>query len=178
MKALILSGATINSYMPVNNMVDYTGNTQYEGFSRKYGAGILNVVNSYQAFVNGKYDTFVYVSAVNPRPYVKSLYLTQNQLLRLVTTWDVPTTITGDHTAYQSLQVNVNPVQVYTVTIRTPSNIVYNAEGTVIDNKRIATFESDESGYYDITYTRINNYLPSIHHSFVLSIQDPITTGS
>lgn len=168
MKAILLSGSVIKDNMEVNELIEPLSNSLYKGFSRKYGAGMVNVLNAYNAINTS--SSFIVPHSVNPLPLTRNIYLSKNQLLRFCNTWEVPVSLADNSSA--PIETTIPNPQYYYLGITTPSGVL-RAINNSFDSKNMLTFESEESGTYSITIYRLYNNYTNINHGFSISIQEP-----
>lgn len=153
MKAVLLAGTEINNYMDKNELItDSSGiSNSNNDFSRQYGAGNLNVINSYELFsLNQRYIDGSITPVLNTVEY--NMYIDTNgeQLIRVCTVFNKHNVITGDHISDPIISPDAEPFALY---VTTPENKKYTAYSKG-DSKLMVSFLSSSSGTYKIQLFR------------------------
>lgn len=171
LKSTILAGTTLNTYIvDEDDMITTNTNAADNKFSRKYGAGILNVANSYDSCVINDYKSCGYVPYfVNNVSFSKQVSVNEGDLIRVCAAWDKKTFIDGTHTISN---VSTPGLENYLLEVRTPSGESYRAL-YYYDNKDMVTFVAQESGVYKVWLVRMSSSINSFtSFGITLSVQD------
>ncbi|MCD8026360.1 MAG: S8 family serine peptidase [Clostridiales bacterium] len=149
MKAVLLAGSTINDYIDKEYMISQ----KYSGFSRQYGAGILNVLNSY-ALVSSRqnYAEGTIATTTNSVTTTMNINASAGKLIRVCLVYDKCNTITGSHSSSSSTIVSPS-VEQWALTITTPDNDTYSKSNSG-DSKIMISFLSTGSGTYTFKWVR------------------------
>lgn len=153
MKSVLLSGTTINNYMDENELITTTtgSSNANNDFSRKYGAGILNVETSYLMFsVDQTYISDTMSPKVNTATYNVNINATEGQLVRVCVVFDKYTTVQGSHTTGNTVSSIVEP---FYLSVTDPDNVKYSAYN-LGDTKIMVSFVAERSGNYTIYLAR------------------------
>ena len=156
MKAVLLSGSTINSnmYSGGTNTMLSTLNSADNKFHRQYGSGVLNVLNSYNDSVLNGYSFSGYIpNFVNSIQSSKTVSVSEGDLIRVSAVWDKITTVSNSH---ESGTVQTPSFDTYLLTVNTPDNDNYRAL-YYYDTKEIVSFIAPSSGTYTISLLRMYN---------------------
>lgn len=171
LKSTILAGTTLNPYIvDEDDMITTNTNTADNKFSRKYGAGILNVANSYESSVINDYKSCGFVPYfVNNISFSKQVSVNEGDLIRVCAAWDKKTFIDGTHT---TSNVSTPGLENYLLDIHTPSGESYRAL-YYYDNKDMVSFVAQESGVYKVWLVRMSSSINSFtSFGITLSVQD------
>ena len=149
MKAVLLAGTTITDSMTESQMLAHEDGTI--ALDRQYGAGMLNVLNSY-ALVSAREDYRYGTITVPTSSATKNLSINASagKIIRICAVWDKPNTISNTH----SNGAIVSPeIEQYKLKVTTPTGDVYTAYNAY-DTKSMVSFISTGSGSYTIELIR------------------------
>lgn len=159
MKAAVLAGAKITGDMSISTTLN-----------RQYGAGMVNVLNSYGSIVTrGNYASGTIPSALGTISNSMDINARANQVIRVAAVWEKLNTITGTHSSGTIISPGVDK---FKVQITTPDGYVYNSYFDY-DNKNVVSFVASSGGNYTIKLLRqggtVNN---NIRYGIVASVQN------
>lgn len=175
MKSVLLSGSKINSYMNVTNpehpfsMIVTDSNSTENKFSKKFGSGIVNSINSYSSYSNNYYSSGYIPYFTEYVSTSKNINASAGDLIRISAVWDKMNTY--DHSLNPSSIPDV-PYESYLLYISTPDNTVYKAL-YYYDTKLLTSFIASQGGTYNIQLVRMSNtYNNFTNFGLSVSVQD------
>ena len=159
MKAAVLAGAKITGNMTVSTSLN-----------RQYGAGMVNVLNSFGSIVTrGNYASGTISTATNTISHTMNINARANQVIRVAAVWEKPNTITGTH----STGTIVSPtIDNFKVQITAPNGTIYNSYDAY-DNKNVVSFVASSGGNYTIKLIRQGTAVSNgIRYGIAASVQN------
>lgn len=175
MKSVLLSGSKINNYMNVSDpehpfsMIVTDSNSTENKFSKKFGSGIVNSINSYNSYSNNYYSSGYIPYFTEYISTSKNINASSGDLIRISAVWDKMNTY--DHSLNPSSIPDV-PYESYLLYITTPDNTVYKAL-YYYDTKLLTSFIASQGGTYNIQLVRMSNtYNNFTNFGLSVSVQD------
>lgn len=150
MKSVLLSGCTLNSYMDEDEFLSVE-NSNNNMISKNYGAGVLNVLNSYATFFTRQnYVAGTFNSTSSSVSSTMNINAPAGKLIRFSAVWDKSNTISGTHS---NGTINSPDIDHCRLCVYTPDNRVYEAVN-MYDTKDMLSFVSTGSGEYTVCLVR------------------------
>ena len=159
MKSAILAGSKITGGMSISTTLN-----------RQYGAGMVNVLNSYGCIVTkGNYASGTISTSTSTVTHTMNINARANQVIRVSAVWEKPNTISGTHSSGTIISPSID---IFSIKITDPNNTEYTSY-FAYDNKNVVSFVASGGGNYTIQLIRQGTAVSNnIRYGIVASVQN------
>jgi hypothetical protein len=159
MKSAILAGSKITGGMSISTTLN-----------RQYGAGMVNVLNSYGCIVTkGNYASGTISTSTSTVTHTMNINARANQVIRVSAVWEKPNTISGTHSSGTIISPSIDK---FSIKITDPNNTEYTSY-FAYDNKNVVSFVASGGGNYTIQLIRQGTAVSNnIRYGIVASVQN------